>query len=165
MLDSMKPTQDKLEPVAAGVARLLALGLDYETIASQFSLPIETIAKVARGNLVKRRVKEIGKELDEQLVKDAGDNPVRQKLAAMGLKAADRLLTEMDNEDMEAGANASTRLKAAEKVLELGGHKQQSGNTGAQAIIMISADKVNLGKTIINNINNTEKVMPDFVDG
>lgn len=160
---SQKETSEKLLPIGAGVARSLALGLDLEDIATQYSLPVDQIAKVARGNLVKKRVREIQQELDQQFIVDASENPVLQYAKGKGLKAIQRAAIEVDNTDKEdGGATASTRLQAAKLVLEVGGNLVKEKEQSAGAVIMISADKVNLGRTIINN---HVEAQPDYVDG
>lgn len=158
-----KDTADKLNPIASMVARSLALGLDYEDIAVQTGLSVDNIAKVARGNLVKKRMRELQKEIDQQLVEDAAASPVVQFLKGKSMKAAETLSHEAENFDKEEqGATASTRIKAATEILTLAGYKQQEEKSSVGAVIMISADKVNLGRDIIEK---TSEVMPDFVDG
>jgi uncharacterized protein YdbL (DUF1318 family) len=158
-----KPTIEKLDPIAAMTARSLALGLDYEDIAVQTGLSVEDIAKVARGNLVKKRMREIQKEIDQQLVEDAAASPVVQYLKGKSMRMAETLVAEAENYNREEqGATASTRIKAATEVLGLAGFQKQEEKKTQNAVIMISAEKVELGRDIIeNNI----KTMPDFVDG
>lgn len=152
-----------LTPIASMVARDLALGLDYDDISTHTGLSLENIAKIARGNLVKRRVRELGEEIDTQLVQEAAESPVRQYLAGKGLAAAQLLHSEMNNYNKEEeGATAATRLKAAEKVLELGGHSSPAQDAGSGAVIMISTEKVEIGKQIREKVI---KDVPDFVDG
>lgn len=158
-----KDTADKLSSIASTVARYLALGLDYEDIAVQTGLPIDSISKVARGNLVKKRVKEISKDIDERVIEDAAADPVTLFLKGKSMKAAATLVAESENYDKEeGGATASTRISASKEVLALAGYKAQEASAGPSAVIMISADKVELGQAIIKK---TSEVMPDFVDG
>jgi hypothetical protein len=160
---SHKETSEKLLPIGAGVARSLALGLDLEDIAVQYSLPMEQISKIARGNLVKKRVQELTVAMDKQFLEDAAENPVIAFAKGKGLATIQQVAVEVENQDKEeGGATASTRLQAAKLMLEVGGNLSKEKETSAQPIIMISADKVNLGRTIINNIVES---CPDYVDG
>lgn len=160
---SQKETAEKLDSIASTVARYLALALDYEDISVQTGLTVDQVAKVARGNLVKKRSREIQKEIDARVIEDAAADPTLLFIKGKAMKAASRLAEEVDNFDKEeSGASSSTRISAAKELLALGGYKQseERGQTGA--VIMISADKVSLGRDIIEK---TSEVMPDFIDG
>lgn len=162
-LSSQKPTAEKLEPIASTVARLLSLGLDYEDVATSTGLPIDSVAKVARGNLVKKRIRELTKELDERVIDDAATDPTTLFLRNKSMKAAETLAYEAENYDKEEqGATSSTRISASKEILALAGYKAQEEKSSGGNVIMISADKVNLGRDIIEK---TSTVMPDFVDG
>lgn len=163
ILRSHQETAEKLPPIGAGIARSLALGLSLEDISIQYDTPLEIVTKIARGNLVKKRVREISSEIDNQFIKDAGESPVLLYAKQRGLAAIKRVDSEMDNWDKEdGGATASTRLAASKLMLEVGGNLTKRDDKGVSAVIMISADKVNLGKTIINQ---HVEAMPDYVDG
>ena len=159
---SHKETKEKILPIGSAIAHSLALGLELGDIAVQYSIPLETVIKVSRGNLVKKRVREIQEELSERFIEEAAASPVIQYAKQKGLRAIQRASEEMDNfEKEETGATASTRIQAAKLVLEVGGNLVKEKEHAASPIIMISADKVNLGNTIINN---HVEAQPDYVD-
>lgn len=161
-----KSTVEKLDGIASTVARYLALGLDYEDISVATGLPVDNVAKVARGNLVKRRTRELQKEIDERVVEDAAADPVALYLKGKSMVAAKTLVSEAENYDKEdQGATASTRISASKEILNLAGYKGQSEEQGAGTVIQISAEKVDIAQQIIQNKEQKIQDMPDFVDG
>jgi hypothetical protein len=126
-------------------------------------LTVENVAKIARGNLVQKRVREVTKELDARVIEEAAADPTMLFIRNKSMKAAARLAHEVDNMDREdEGATASTRLKAAETLLSIGGYRAKEEDRSGGVVIMISGDKINLGRDIIEKNVTT---MPDFVDG
>jgi hypothetical protein len=124
---------------------------------------MESVAKIARGNLVKKRVQELTVAMDKQFIEDAAENPVLAFAKGKGLATIQQVAVEVENQDKEeGGATASTRLQAAKLMLEVGGNLHKEKEATQMPIIMISADKVNLGRTIINN---HVEAQPDYVDG
>lgn len=151
-----------INPIGGLIARGLALGLSYEDLAIQHGMTTEQVAQIARGNLVKQRVRELMKEIDEEAIANAGASDVKVYLAAKGLSSAKRLVIEMENEDTELGASATTRINAAKTILELGGHSAPKGEAPPVAVIMISGGKAERAEKIANA---TQAVVHDNVDG
>lgn len=155
---------DNIKPIGSLIAYDIALGLDEEDIAAHHGLSREEVQKISRGNLVKKKVREYAKEIEERLVQDTVDNPVRKFLHSKGLVACKRIVEELDNDVPEMGGSATTRLRAAELVLKYGGHAPQESGAAAGAVIniTISQDKANMAERIAKEVI---EHAPDYVDG
>ena len=151
-----------ISPIGNLIAYDMALGLDYGDIATNHSLTLDQVAKMARGNLVQKKVREHMAALEARMLEDTAENPVRRFLHSKGLVAGRRLVDEMDNEDPELGASASTRIKAAEAVLKLGGHTPKEESSAVSMVINISAGKAEMAGKIAKEVI---EHAPDYVDG
>jgi hypothetical protein len=86
-------------------------------------------------------------ELEDRVLEDAVKDPVLAKLKTAALRSVERLISEVDN--AEEGASATSRIKAAESILDRCGYNHREKETGVSAIfIPLSQDKLDsiLGK-------------------
>lgn len=131
------------------VARYLALGLSLKEVCEQFNLNLDTWRQVTSTPLFKHEQERIMEELEDRVLEDAVKDPVLAKLKTSALKAVERLISEIDNGDKESGASATSRIKAAESILDRCGYNHREKETGVSAIfIPLSQDKLDsiLGK-------------------
>jgi len=145
------------------VARDVALGCSIEEIAALRNLPSEEVRKVTRGGTFLKAVSEIQKEMDLRVIEEEAEDPIRRKLKVGAMRAANRLVEEIENTDRVEGASSTTRIKAATTVLEMSGYGKQE-NTSPLAVIMLSPGKLEAvrGTTPIEIVL---KDVPDMVDG
>lgn len=151
-----------IEPIGALVAYDLALGLSLGDIALHHNLTVENVQKIARGNLVQKKVREFQASLEERILDEQAKDPVRAFLAGKGMTFAKTLVSEATN--CEEGSNASTRLKAAELGLKFGGRDFGSANGRGPAAVQIniSLEKHERASRILQtDLTN----IPDYVDG
>lgn len=156
------PDVRNITPIGSLVAYDIALGLSYGDIAVHHKLTLDEVHKIARGNLVQKKVREFTAEIGERVLGEVSADPVRNFLAGKGMVAAEVLVREVENTESETGASATTRINAAKEVLALGGRTAQKEVKAPQMIINITADKVNRAAEIQEEVL---KNVPDFVDG
>ena len=129
------------------VARYLALGLSLKEVCEQFNLNLDTWRQVTSTPLFKHEQERIMEELEDRVLEDAVKDPVLAKLKTAALRSVERLISEVDN--AEEGASATSRIKAAESILDRCGYNHREKETGVSAIfIPLSQDKLDsiLGK-------------------
>lgn len=153
-----------ITPQSAQVAYDLALGLELQDIADHLGMPLDRVQKIARGNLVQKKVKELTKELEDRMLDEQAKDPVRQFLAKKGMAFAKTIVQEATNDG--EGASPVTRLKAAELGLKFGGRDfgNKDGRNMAAVQINISMEKAAKATQIETNFRNLTDV-PDYVDG
>ena len=130
--------------------RLLALGRNtLREICDAHSLNYSSWVAITNTTLFKAELEKVVREIEEREIETASTDPVRLKLMAAGEKAATRLVAEMDN--MSADASASTRIKAAESILDRLGYSQRQEESRPQQTIVlnVSASKLQLLQNIV----------------
>ena len=152
-----------LAPIYKMVARDVALGISLEDSAEARSLPLREVKRVARGQAFYLLVNKFNLEIDAQLVKEAAEDPVRRKLAASSLKAAEVLTDEMENYDKESGGTAANRIKAADIILKTMGYGSQKQEQNL-AVIMLTPGKLSTVRRTRDRMEDLKSV-PDMVDG
>ena len=120
----------------------MALGFTLEEICVARQLEVDTWKRVVKGDLFASEVKRMLARVEDQLVEEAGDHPVLQKLKAASIRAADALIAETSNfEKDEEGATATTRIAASKAVLEFAGFTKKEEQKLPTVVINISSDK------------------------
>ena len=104
------------------VARYLALGVKLEDICQMYSLNLSSWRQITTSPLFQHEVARVAGELEDRILDDAVKDPVLAQLKAGTLSAVKRLLVEADNCNPEEGANAGTRIRAAESILDRCGY-------------------------------------------
>ncbi len=125
------------------------------------NLPLDTVQKICRGSLFESAVTELQMSMDQEFISAEAEDPVRLLLRSKAKSAATRLGEEMDNFDMDTGGSASTRIKAADTILNLSGYGKQEV-TNNLAVIMLSPDKL---KAVHSADARILENVPDMVDG
>lgn len=136
----MQPPQT-LNQKHRAVARYLGLGISLREICSQFGLNYSTWTQIVSTPIFKHEQERIASELEDRILDDAVKDPVTAQLKAATLKAVNRLVSEIDNES--ESASASTRIKAAESILDRCGYNHQPKETALSAVFVpISQEKL-----------------------
>lgn len=149
-------------PVGARmIVRYVALGLSDEDICVQMPeyTPMQ-VAQLRAGATFKRALKEMQREIDEELVSKMADDPVRQYLQGKGLSAAKTLVRLAENLDDETPH--SVQAKAADSILAKTGHSSSQDAT-AVPVLMLSPEK--LAAVMADQKPDVLKDVPDCVDG
>lgn len=150
-----------LSPLYRMVARDFAIGISLEDIAELRNLPMAEVKRVAEGATFQKAVEKIQIDIDAALVQEEASDPIRALLKAQAKKSVTRLSDEVDSDNKEGGACATTRIKAANSILTMLGYGKQEAQTNL-AVIMLSPDK-------LKSVNGFEQVtldnVPDLVDG
>ena len=148
---------DTLEPVTRMIVREVALGLNDEDICinhPEFT-PL-AISRLRVGATFNRALSDMQKQIDEEIVAHAAEDPVRQYLKGKGFNMA-RVLVEIA-EDPEAPPAA--RIKASDSVLDKGGYGSTSDNVSIP-VLMLSTEKM----AAVMAGPDTLADIPDCVDG
>jgi len=155
-----------LKPVYSMVAREMALGLSLVDICKARGLPLDSLQRVARGDLFKEEVKRCQALIDQELLEHASNDPILLKLKVLSDKAVDTLGVELDNYDPECGASSTSRISASKAVLDRAGYGSKREDEKAAQVIILS-----LSETKLNAVKDVEinaaliKSVPDSVDG
>ena len=125
------------------VARYMALGLGLKEICDMFQLNHGTWQQITNTPLFKHEQERITSELEDRILEDAVKDPVIARIKAASLKAVNRLVEEIDAVGEESGATSSSRIKAAESILDRCGYnsKKEDHPTGA-VFIPVTQDKL-----------------------
>lgn len=155
-----------MKPIYSIVAREIALGIDLADICATRSLNLESMKRVARGDIFKQEVKRFQSEIEQQMLEKVNEDPVLQKLQALSYRAITTLSDEMENYDPDMGGSASTRISAADKILTKAGYsgKKDGIETANVIVLSLSENKLNSVKQVDVNRKLIEEV-PDIVDG
>jgi hypothetical protein len=123
------------------VARYLAFGVSLREICEQFNLNHSTWVQVVSTPLFKHEQQRIESELEDRLIDDEVKDPVLAKLKMATVKAVTRLVEEIDN--CQEGASASTRIKAAESILDRCGYSHKEKETTMNTVFVpIQQEKI-----------------------
>jgi len=155
-----------MKPIYSIVAREMALGISLSDICKARGLNLESLQRVARGDLFQQEVKRVQGEIEQQIIEKAVEDPVLQKLQALSYRAVTTLSDEMDNYDPELGGSATTRISAADKILNKAGYsgKKDGADSASVIILSLSEAKLNSVKAVDLNRKLIESA-PDSVDG
>ena len=148
----------KLAPMFRMIARDVALGCSLEDISALRNVPLAEIKRVTRGGTFLKAVEVIQKEIDSQVIAEEAADPVRRKMQVHAMKAAERMIVEVDNED---GGSAGTRIKASQALLDMTGYGKTE-DVSSLAVIMLSPGKL---KAVQNTDSMVLGAVPDMVDG
>jgi len=155
-----------LKPIYSIVAREIALGISLKDICLARGLNIESIQRVARGDLFKEEVKKYLAQIDQELVEHAATDPILLKLKSMSNKAVDQLADEVENYDIESGASATSRISASKAILDCAGYSQKREDEKAAQVIILSLSETKLNAVKSVDVNQQLlKDVPDVVDG
>lgn len=162
-----KPAAYMTEATISVVARDMALGATLEDISLLRNLPLPTIQKIARGRLFKKRMEDLQREIDQQMIAEVAEDPVQAKLRGLTLRAVERLGEEMDNYDCEEGkATAGTRIKAANSLLDRAGVVGKRDDMGGTVVLQLSTEKLDGIQASLEAMKRkTFEDIPDSVDG
>lgn len=144
------------------VARYLALGVPLEDVCTTLGFSLQTWTRIISEPLFKEELSRIQKEIEDRIVEDAVSDPVHAKLKAASVKATNLLIAEVENNNPEEGANAGTRIKAANSILDRAGYTtgiQQS--SGVNITFQLSKDKLNFALSKAGAV----EPQPDIVNG
>ena len=151
---------ENLPSVTRQIVRLVCFGLDDSDITVQFpEFTIMQIAKMRTGQTFKRAVADMNKEIDEQMISRAAEDPVRAYLNGKGMSAAKtlaRLASDTDGETPHA-----VQAKAADSILSKAGYAAAPENITVP-VIMLSPDKL---ASVLNPKVAVLDAVPDSVDG
>lgn len=128
----------KIQTLERTIMRYMALGSDVEEVAEFLDVPLNVVKKITKSPLFKTELVEMQREIDEQVIQEAASDPVMQVIKINALKAAKRLVDEIDN---DGDGSASTRIKACESVLNKGGYGDKREGEGNRVVINISQGK------------------------
>ena len=141
----------KLKPVHQAVARDLAMGIRLTDICSNRGLNYSSWGAIVSSELFKFEVKRLQQEIEDQIIDNHVNDPVRARLAAASHSAAERLIEEVNNFDPDSGAKSATRISAATTLLEINGYKKQE-----QKNVIV----LNLSESKLNSISGLEQLQP-----
>jgi len=123
------------------VARYLALGISLRDICAQFNLNHSTWSQVVITPLFKHEQLRIEAELEDKILDDEVKDPILARLKTATIKAVTRLVEEVDN--CQEGSSASTRIKAAESILDRCGYSHKEKETTLNTVFVpISQEKI-----------------------
>jgi len=123
------------------VARYLALGVSLSDICDQFGFNLTTWKQIVNAPIFKHEVERINGELEERILEDAVKDPVHLKLKMAATKAANRLIEEIDAAGEDS--NASSRIRAAESILDRCGYNSKETDKSQQVIFVgLTPDKL-----------------------
>jgi len=122
------------------VALELAKGGKLPDICEAYELSLLSWRQTVSQPLFKNAVADFQREIvDEEIEKHVND-PVRERILGARLSSVDTLITERDSVETEYGASAATRIKAAEKILELAGDFKKEEEKTNVVIIKLSRE-------------------------
>lgn len=129
--------------------RQLTSGMTIQKIATLEGLPEAEVKKVVDSPLFQSGLREMQKQMDEKVTQEVAEevakkDPILQRLRNMVPRALDTVEAELDNYDLEVGANSSTRLKAASMVIEMDGRYAPKKQEDKQNIIVLNVSQSKL---------------------
>ncbi len=135
--------EKQLPNTARLVMLLLAQGRNLKSICEEYQLSYEQYKRIANSDLFKVEQAKLTDQLREEAMEAASADPVLRTMREAGQKAAKLLVDEVGNFDVEGGASPSTRIKAAESILDRIGYTGKAKETDKTAapVIVISASK------------------------
>ena len=129
----------RIGPIHRAVARSLARGFSLEKTLSEFGIMnVSRWKTIVSSPFFQMEVKRFEALLEEEILKEESTDPIWVKLKDAREKAVERVSAEVDNDDPEQGANASTRLKASFGILDRTGYGVKSTQEAAQTAITIN---------------------------
>jgi len=133
----------KIKTLHRAVARYLALGYPLEEVCSAFNLKLNTWRRIVRDSLFQQEVKRLEKEREDLELEASLTDPIIAQMKMNALRAVNRLIGEVDNFEEDLGANASTRIKAANSILDKLGYNKSIVGSGSTLLIQeLSRDKL-----------------------
>lgn len=139
----MKETDlEALSNVHRAVARDMALGLTIEQSCSYRGLAVTRWQRIAQGELFKNEVLRMQRAIESEMIDEVVTDPVFKRLQAAAVGAVDTLVSETGNYDRESGGTGSSRIAAANSILEKLGYKGKEENKQVAIQINISSGEV-----------------------
>lgn len=128
------------------VITLLATGkYTLKAICEKYNLNYDWMKKVAGSELFQRELARAREKFQDELLAKELEDPAMQALRQSAGRAAEVLVSEMDNYNPDSGASAATRIKAADSILDrigLAAPKSQEREAAPQVVINISTEKL-----------------------
>jgi len=132
----------KLNNVHRVVARELALGIPLAKICEHRALNFKSWRNITTAPLFQQEVRRIESEIEEQIIDQHVTDPTVAELKSHSLAAAKKLGEELDNYDSETGGSASSRIKAAQALLDINGYTNKEDSGGQTVVINLSPEKL-----------------------
>ena len=150
---------ENLEPITRMIVREVALGLPDEDVCVNHPeyKPFQ-IAKMRAGKTFKRALLEMQKQIDEEVIAHAAEDPVRQYMKSKGFPMAKRLVALAENVDGETPH--AVQAKCADSVLAKAGYATVAEQVTVP-ILMLSPSKLAAVMERPDVLAN----VPDVVDG
>ena len=131
----------RLKPSHKQIARLRAMGFRGKEIANYLNLSVNHVSNVLKTPLFLAEVDRIVDEIEENELSEESRDGTFIKLRASSRGAAERLAIEVDNED--EGASASTRISAANSILDRAGYRaKETSDTPSVIFLEFSPEKL-----------------------
>lgn len=125
------------------VARYLAMGLGLREICEMLMLNYGSWQQIVATPLFKHEINRVAQEIEERAIEAAVTDPVLLRIKSATLNAVNRLVNEVDNIDPESGASATSRIRAAESILDRCGYSTMKDDKPIGAVfIPVTQDKL-----------------------
>ncbi len=126
------------------VARYLALGFPLSDICDALGLNKATWARTVSEPIFREELSRIQMELEDRILDDGVKDPVYAALKIGAAKSVQTLLAEQANMNPEEGASASTRIKAANSILDRVGYNSAPQQAAVNITFQLSREKLEL---------------------
>lgn len=125
------------------VARYLALGVPLEEVCQAHGLEFLRWRTIVSSQMFRAVLEEINGEIDQRVAEEAVNDPTLATLRLNARKAADTLVEVM--EGAAEGVTASSRIKAADSILDRTGFAREKEAAPPQVVFLkISANQLAL---------------------
>jgi hypothetical protein len=154
----MKP--ENLPAMTRLIVREVCIGLTDEDISLQHPefTPMQ-IHRMRSGATFKKAVREMQAQIDEELIGQLAEDPVRKYMASKGLKMAQRLVSLAEDDDGQTPH--AVQAKAADSILNRAGYGGKAEDAKIP-VLMVSPEKL---AAILNPKKMALDSVPDMVDG
>ena len=117
---------------------------------------------MSRGSLFKEKLSDLQEKLEEKMVEEFASNPILHSIREECGKSVDRLASERDN--FEEDANASSRIKAADSLLNRAGYVKPEDQK-ERDVIIVALSEEKLSKIREAQVGGKIPAQPDKVQG
>ena len=126
------------------MARYLALGIPLRDICSTLGLNHASWSRTISEPIFQEELRRVEAELEDRVLDDASSDPTLVQLKNLTRKAVETLSVELENTDVEQGASASTRIKAANSILDRAGYSSLPTTPTVNISFQLSKEKLDL---------------------
>jgi len=126
------------------VARYLALGFPLSDICNALGLNKTTWSRTISEPIFQEELSRVQTELEDRILDDGVKDPVYAALKMGATKAVATLRAELENTNPEEGASASTRIKAANSILDRVGYNSARQQAAVNITFQLSREKLEL---------------------